>query len=221
MPDEPKDDDRKVKDVIDAVTQAELERWFGLPSFAQVEDRVANATPEEVEVDLEMQAVIERRRKATEAVDPALLASLVIREDEPERGFVFKYTIESRIPEKFGVVDEVLVARVGAPAEPREVQIPDELREDMKDVTPQALLRDLHRNEEYFDKLFEVVDLAVELRFDVSNEVRSAMATRWTVPPLEASPRVESENIVAQGRIDLRNPWTDLIPHMKNRVVRE
>src|SRR5437870_4652205 len=64
---------------IDATTQADLARWFGLPSFSEVAERPL--APE----DPEVAAVRERRAKATAAVDPALLERIRIRtEERPE-----------------------------------------------------------------------------------------------------------------------------------------
>ncbi|MEJ7603499.1 MAG: hypothetical protein WKG01_36775 [Kofleriaceae bacterium] len=146
--------DPKVKDFIDAATRAELERWFGLPSY-EVAGQKAEPSPE----DPEMVAVRERREKAIAAVDPVLLEALRARfEDGPASLIQFKESIKLRIDETVPLFDYAMVERQASIADPREVEISEELRDDLKDCTPQALLRDLHRID--FDKTFEIVDMA-------------------------------------------------------------
>lgn len=214
----PDDDDPKVKEMIDAVTQRELEKWFGLPSYTQL----AEEKPAAFEADPEVKAVIERRDRALAAVDPALLETIRLRTDaDPDRILVFDYAIETRVAETFGAVDARLVERGGAIAEPREVEISDDLKDDLRDCTPQALLRDLHRPELDFDKQFEIVDFAAEQRMDIVAEVRAAMATSWTLPDLDGSPLVESKRILAELRAERQRPWVEYLPQLRNRKVSE
>ena len=56
-----------LEDVVDAATQAELQKWFQLPSFQQVAEQAG------APVDAELEEVKQRRAKAMAAVDPALL----------------------------------------------------------------------------------------------------------------------------------------------------
>jgi hypothetical protein len=210
------DDDRKVKDLLDPATEADLARWFGMPSF----DQLAEQKPEVV--DEEMQAVIARRDKALASVDPAFVERLRVRNEErPLSLLKFEAMIDVRVDERFGTLDETMVERAASIAEPREVEISDELRDDMKDCTPQALLRDLHRAEFDFDKQFEIVDFAAEQRFDIVAEVAQAMATRWKLPELGASPLAESEAILAGARAHRRRPWTEFLPDLRRRRVSE
>src|SRR5690606_14503529 len=156
-------------------------------------------------IDEEMQAVIERRDKALAAVDPALLASIRARtQDKAETLIQFEAKIDVRVDEQFGLLDEQLIERTCAIAEPREVELPDELLDDMKECTPQALLRDLHRPEFDFDKTFEVVDVTAEQRLDIVAEVAAAMATRWKLPPLERTPAAEGVAILDGLRAERR-----------------
>ena len=106
-------------------------------------------------------------------------------------------------------------------AEPREVEISDELKDDLKECTPQALLRDLHRPELDFEKTFEVVDAAAEQRLDIVAEVATAMRTSWKLPPLSASPFVESRRLLDEARADRKKPWTEAVVGMPNRTVQE
>ena len=212
------DDDRKVKELLDPATEADLARWFSLPSFHEVAEQPKPARA----VDEEMQAVIDRRARAMASVDPAFVERLRIRNEERPRSLVrFEATIEVRVAEQFGVIDEAMAARAASIAEPREVEISDELRDDMKECTPQALLRDLHRAERDFDKQFEIVDVAADQRFDIVAEVAQAMATSWKLPALGEPPLVESEALLAGARAERRRPWTELLPALPRRRVRE
>jgi hypothetical protein len=212
-------DDRKVKEVIDAITMRELEKWFGLPSFTQLAEESPAAARE---TDPEMQAAIERRDKALAAVDPALLERIHLRTDHhPDRILVFDYSIHTHVAAEFGALDATLIERAGAITEPREVELPDELLDDLNECTPQALLRDLHRAELDFDKQFEIVDFAAEQRVDIVAVVREAMATRWTLPDFQESPLVESRRIYDELRAARRRSWLELLPQLRGRTVRE
>lgn len=212
------EDDPKVKALLDPATEADLARWFGLPSFDQLAEQ---PKPQQV-VDEEMQAVIERRDRALAAIDPTLVEALRVRHEvKPETLLKFEATIDVRVDERISKVDEALVDRAMAIAEPRQVEISDELRDDLKECTPQALLRDLHRAEFDFDKTFEIVDFAAEQRFDIVAEVATAMATSWKLPELGVSPVVESVAMLEQIRADRRRRWTEYLPSLQNRRVRE
>src|SRR6188472_588135 len=100
-------DDRKAKDVIDAATKRDLERWFGLPSFTELEEEGKQPQVQTAEMDPEVKAVIERRDKALANVDRAFLESIYARHDgRAEDIIVFEKTIDVRVAEKFGAVDE-------------------------------------------------------------------------------------------------------------------
>ena len=214
----PDDDDKRVKDLLDAATQAQLERWFGLPSFEQA----AEAQPPPAADDPEMVAARERREKALAAVDPALLDRILFRiERNPETLLGFAATIDVLIDPEMAFFDEKMADNVMTIAEPREVEISDELKDDLKECTPQALLRDLHRPETEFDKTFEIVDPTAEQRLDIVAEVASAMRTSWKLPPLGASPWVETRLLLDEVRADRRKPWVDSLKAMPNRRVRE
>ncbi len=211
------DDDPKVKQLLDPATQADLARWFSLPSFQEVAEQPAR----EQVVDEEMKAVIERRDKALANVDPALVDSLFRAEHTPDALLKFKPTIDVIVDEQFGSVDEQMIDRVGSIADPREVEISEELRDDMKECTPQALLRDLHRAELYFDKQFERSDVTEGLRVDVVAEVATAMKTSWKLTELGPSPVAEGRALLADLRAQRRSKWTDVLPTLRNRRVNE
>jgi hypothetical protein len=214
-------EDRKVKDLLDPATEADLARWFSLPSVTQLEDEGKQAAPAG---DAEMAEVVARRKKAIEAVDPRLLDEILARTDDRPNPIVFKKTIDVLIDEDFGFFDERMVDRAMTIAEPREVEIPDALIEDLKECTPQALLRDLHRVESFFDKTFEIIDAAAEQRLDIVAEVKAAMRASWKLTGIGPGTRTdldESRALLAGVRADRRRTWTDYLPLLPNRTVHE
>lgn len=213
--------DPKVKDLIDAATRADLERWFGLPSFEQLADQGISPAPppEDAKIDEEMAAVRKRRAEAIAAVDPALLEAHRRRVEPPADLLTFQASIDVRVDPTITRIDLTKIEHGHAIAEPREVEIPEPLRDDLRDCTPQALLRDLHRPELDFEKTFEIVDVSAEQRFDVVAAVAEAMATRWTLPPFGASPFQEARALILELRGDRHRPWTEI--KMPNRQVTE
>ncbi len=191
-----------LSDVVDPATRAELERWFGLPSYTELAER-----GEEPAEDPEMVAARERRETATARVDPALLESLRRRSDVellPVR-VAPKLHADRRIAR----IDLERVEQIHtAIAEPREVERPEFIEDALKEVTPQALLRDLHRSEETFDKSFEIVDMAAEQRFDIVAEVAQAMATDLRLPPLGPGGFRQGYALVQEAQRLRRTPFT-------------
>ncbi|HWU90011.1 MAG TPA: hypothetical protein VN253_22265 [Kofleriaceae bacterium] len=208
--------DQTVKQLLDAATIADLERWFGLPSFQQLAEKEEPA-PE----DPDMVAVRERRAKAIAAVDPAMVEAHRRRVESGETLIRFQATIEVRIDPSLAQLDLAMIEQKQAMAEPREVEIPDQLREDLADCTPQAVLRDLHRPETLFDKMFEVVDMAAEQRLDIVQAVDEAMRTSWKLPAFEVSPVTEGRALIAELRQDRMRSIAHLLPTFPNRRVTE
>lgn len=216
------DDDRKAKDVIDAATQRDLERWFGLPSFTQLQEEGKTAAEPSAAVDPEMAAAIARRDNALAAVDPALLEGIIARHDvKPEDVFVFEATLDVVVDQNFGAIDEALVARASSIADPREYELTEELKDDMRECTPQALLRDLHRSERDFDKTFEIFDVMEEARVDVVGQVKTAMTTSWRMPRPEAPALDEAKRIWLDVKAQRQVPWTEYLAALPHRRVRE
>lgn len=211
------DDDIKVKqlldggatldDVVDAATQRELARWFALPSF----DKVVVGQVEAGIQDPEILAVIERRAKACAAVDPVLLEAIRVRtEVEPATLLKHDYHVALRVDPSIAQFDHAMAERAYRIAEPREVELSDELKDDLRECAPQALLRDLHRPELVFEKLFEVIDYAAEQRLDIVAEVDQAMKMNLKLPPLARSPFSEEHALLVKDRANRRLPWTDI-----------
>jgi hypothetical protein len=95
-------------------------------------------------------------------------------------------------------------------AEPREIERPEPLSDDLRDLTPQALLRDLHRPELHFDKQFEVVDTIAEYRQDIAAVVAEVMTTPTGLPPPEASSFQQAHALVLELRAERHQPWTEI-----------
>jgi hypothetical protein len=212
------ENDKKVKELIDAATRAELERWFGLPSYQELADRGV-APPEPPPEDPEMVEIRKRRDAALAAVDPALIEAHRRRTDPPADLIRFKPLIDVRIDPSIALLDLAMIERQHTVAEPRERERSVELQDDLHDCTPQALLRDLHRPELEFEKTFEVVDMAAGQRLDIVAAVAEAMRTRWTLPPFGATPLQEARALLRELRNDRHAPWTDI--KIPNRTVTE
>jgi hypothetical protein len=210
-------DEKTVKELIDAATRAELERWFGLPSFTQVAEEKA-ASPDE---DPDVIAVRERRQKAIEAIDPAMLEAHRKRIEPPDWLVKERPTIELKIREDVTLLDHSMIDRGSSIADPREVEISEELRDDLRDCTPQALLRDLHRPELDFDKTFEIIDHAAEGRIDAVSIVNEVMTATYKVTP-EVSTSIfhEGREILRELRTLRLAPWSvERLAALPNRRV--
>lgn len=216
MPDDDqRDDDKKVKDL----DHAQLAKWFGLPSFDQVEDERKAARAEE---DPEVVAVRERRQKILAEIDPAFLAAIDRRLDPPDDLFQVPPPLPSRVDPTIAQFDFAMVENRAQIAEPREYERPEDIEDELHENTPQALLRDLHRVETDFEKLFEVVDIAAEQRVDAVAEVRSAMTTSWKLE-LVSAPGDELRATMAELKADREKPWADVVKtaNLPNRRVTE
>jgi hypothetical protein len=215
-------------DEIDAATRAELEKWFGLPSFAQIEEgevRVPGMPPPEA-ADPEVAAVRERRERAIAAVEPRMLDEIAARATSRATPRRERPAIELRLREHMTIADLEAAQRGGSLAEPREVELPPDMQDDLKECTPQALLRDLHRAELDFEKTFEVVDMAADQRLDIVAMVAEAMRTAWRLTAADiggASPQAEATQLIAELRAERRTPWAALwtAKPLPNRKVTE
>jgi hypothetical protein len=207
--------EQTVKQLLDAKTIAELERWFGLPSFQELAERGEPPPP-----DPELEAVLERRAKAIAAVDPALLEAHRRRTESGEDLIRFQAVIDVRVDPKMTRIDLEQVEQ-RAIAEPREVEVPFQISDDLAACTPQAILRDLHRPELYFDKVFEIVDMAAEQRFDIVAAVDEAMRTSWKLPPLGGLPAAEARTLLAELKQERMRSIAHFLPQLPNRRVTE
>jgi hypothetical protein len=213
---------RDLHDVVDELTAKELERWFGLPSFADVQEAAAKA-PEPAE-DPEIAAVRERRKQAMAAVEPALLDAIHSRTiDASDTLVTFAPKIDVHVDAGIVRLDLDMIDRRMTIAEPRHFERPMDIEDELRDNTPQALLRDLHRPEIDFDKTFEVIDMAAEQTLDPVAAVEEAMRTNWKLPPLGEPPTREVHRMLAEARGEIRAPWMNIPTRVElpNRRVSE
>jgi hypothetical protein len=207
--------DQTVKQLLDAKTIAELERWFGLPSFQELAEK--GEPPQ----DPELEAAREQRAKAIAAVDPEMLEAHRRRTERGDSLIRFQAVIDVRIDPSMALVDLSQIDRMLSIAEPREVEIPEPLRDDLNECTPQAILRDLHRPEMYFDKVFEIVDMAAEQRLDIVAAVDDAMRTSWKLPPFGGSLAAEGRALIAELKEERMRSIAHFLPQFPNRRVTE
>jgi hypothetical protein len=170
-------DDRKVKDLLDPATRADLERWFTLPSFEQLADR--GVVPEPPAQNPEVEALLKARANALATIDPELLADHIRRMDLAAEMVKPLPPLEIRADPSIARLDLSLVARRHTIAEPRDYERSSDIEDDLRDCTPQALLRDLHRPDLTFEKVFELIDPAAAQRLDGVALVEEMMATDW------------------------------------------
>ncbi|HEX4453073.1 MAG TPA: hypothetical protein VH143_19510 [Kofleriaceae bacterium] len=210
-------DGASLDSVVDATTQAELAKWFALPSV-----EVAREQGMDLPEDPELVAMREARARALAAVDPHILATVNRRiDDNTEAMIMFNAIIDIHIKTEMGCFDYSAVERQAFAIEPREREVDEDLRDEMKEVAPQALLRDLHRPEDEFEKQFEMVDPSAAQRYDIVAEVAGAMRTNWRLPPLpDITPLEEERRLLAGDRAMRRRAWWTEV-RMPNRKVSE
>jgi hypothetical protein len=210
-------DGASLDSVVDATTQAELAKWFALPSV-----EVAREQGMDLPEDPELVAYREARARALAAVDPYILETVYRRiEDNTEAMFMFDAIIDIRIKTEMGCFDYAGVERQAFAIEPREREIDEDLRDEMKEVAPQALLRDLHRPEDEFEKQFEMIDPSADQRYDIVAAVDEAMKTSWRLPPMaDVTPLEEQRRLIAADRALRRRKWWTEV-RMPNRKVSE
>jgi len=95
-------DDKKVKDLIDEATRAELERWFRLPSFEQLPDQAVKPAPTDKEA--ERLAIRKRHDDAIAAVDPAMLEAHRRRVEPLAFPFLCGRMVDLEYPQRFGPI---------------------------------------------------------------------------------------------------------------------
>ena len=204
MPDTPDSSEPTVKELLDSATRADLERWFGLPSFEQL----AEQGPAEPEEDPERAALRKRQADTIAAVDPALHEA-ILRRAEPDRPlFQPLPPISLHIDTEIVRIDVTRVEQQRVFAEPRELERPEAISDQLQERTPQALLRDLHRPELTFNKFFESTDVMAEQRVDIPAAITEALKPT-EIPIVELS-FLKIHEVMAALRADLRRPWAEL-----------
>jgi hypothetical protein len=231
----PPDDDadateRRARDVVaasdelDAETKADLARWFGLPSFEQVQEEEAaaraSAAARRPAEDAELRARLEAQARATAAIDPALVDALHGRGARIQRLLRIQPPPAPTLDPSISALDPVMLARANAVAEPRELEMAQWVAGSMSECAPQAVLRDLHRPETEFQLHLEVDPSIQSLAtpWNVFAEVRATVAARIAppLPPLPFRTAMDAYQLVVDAK---REPWSEL--KTPNRQVSE
>lgn len=154
------EDPKAHAEALDPATLAELQRWFGMPSAMDLPP--AEPTAEE----------LSRRDQAIAAVEPEFLEYMLRHETrlplmmEPAHLDVRAAEDLKTIPERFEVASKI--------GEPREIELSYLLYDDLKETVPQALLRDLHRPEQYFGKYYELTQVSEGIP-DIRRDIAAAI----------------------------------------------
>lgn len=217
-----RDQSQPLDQFVDAATAAQLERWFGLPSFTQVEEGEVELQQE----DPEVAAVRERRKRVASEIDPVLLAEIEQRHIPPDDLIKFTATLEP-IDTTIGLVDTSYVDSSGTIAEERLYEQPEDIQEVLRENTPQALLRDLHRLEEDYDRPRGGFDEYDEdqpppepLLVDVASKIDEVMALRFGFEPHVAP---DMRQLSGEYRSEIMKSWVETANSgtLYNRRVRE
>lgn len=217
--------DQKVKALVEDPTMiAQLEAWFGRPSFAQVEAGEVSAPAGEA-IDPEVQALQDRRKRVLDEVDKKLLASIESRITPPDDLIKFTATIEPR--DKAIALFDTTFSENRAIAEERWYERPEDIRDALEENAPQALLRDLHRPETDFDRNsgnefenFEDEPPREPLIPDVAKQIDEVFRERYKLQPVEIP---DMSTLLADSRFEIRSRWTDILQRARliNRRVTE
>ena len=197
--------DQTVKQLIDSGTRADLERWFGVPSYEALAERGIHPEPPADEP-----RYAERRKRqdaAIAAVDPALVEAH--RRRTERMADALKPTLEGTLQIDPGIMqlDTAMIAQQSAIAVPRDRVRPADLEDELSTNTPQALLRDLHRPELDFVKQFERVDPLAGCRIDIAANVDEVMATSTRLPPPAMTLFAEGYALLQALRAERKQPW--------------
>lgn len=220
-----RDPSQPLDQFVDAATAAQLERWFGLPSFAQVESGEVEGVPVEENPDDEFAEIRERRRKLLADVDHALLERIEQRHTPRDGLFQFAPSIDP-ITVTLSVFDAAYAESRATISDERNYERPDYVIEALAENAPQALLRDLHRLDVDFTRTKDD-DWDMEERpapepflVDLVAQIDELMAKRFHLEPV-ATPDVA--HLMDDMRSEINQSWVDIANsgRLYNRRVTE
>jgi hypothetical protein len=209
--------EKKVKELIDGATRAELARWFGLPSYEALAEQ--GVRPEPPAEDPKFAARRKRQDTALAAIDPALVEAHRRRTEGLADTIKPPLEVTLHVDPSIMQLDMAMIAQRGAIAEPRDFVRPPDLEDALPDCTPQALLRDLHRPELHFSKDFQRVDLMESYRIDIAASIDEVMATSTKLPPPPMPLFDEGYALLQELRAERKQPWINI--EMPRRRVTE
>jgi len=193
---------------MDPATMMQLAKWFDLPSFAQVEEQ-EEAVRAAAETKSGTQKVLETRASAMANIEPWFLAAL---DGRRAAGAALRQipTRDTRWDRRMLAFDESRIPPAYQPDDYPETHVPPALIKDLKDCTPQAFLRDLHRpDKDFYIRLEPAFEDAGEPEApDPMGPIRETIRTDYRVGVV--APAVTT---MASGIADLRTilarPWAD------------
>jgi hypothetical protein len=215
LPDEPRAKDiAKAKTTadlderLDPATVAQLAAWFGLPSVEQLQEE-EEARAREAEENDPYRERNERQARVAADVDPAMINRL---ERWKRAGDAMKTELGppiEPIPDPTIVRhDHAFADRLGVIGDEREVNRPQWIDDALSTSTPQAILRDLHRPELDFYRVYTRQDPVPTLT-ERTAEIRTIACADYQVRP---QPRVWATTFEAFAEIRFwkRANWAEL-----------
>lgn len=206
---------RVPEEELDPATIAQLAAWFGAPLPAQE----AGPRPGFGE-DPEIREVRERRQRAAALVDPEFLARFESKPAEAQALIRLPESLRLSIEERPLAKLDMDAWNLALSPEIREHERPDDISDALQERTPQALLRDLHRPEMYWQITMKPRSLGVDTggtrgRARVAAAIQTRYAFHRGEMPL-------ATRLAAAGMADLRSrlaePWENAyVPPEKRR----
>jgi hypothetical protein len=197
---------------LDPATIAQLAAWFGAPAPGVVP---AGAAPEAKRGE----DAAARRARALEAVDPGFVAALQARWSQGEA--LLRVTAPLARPRRAASKFDLAVWNLRLGDEPREFERPEHINETLKEPTPQAILRDLHRTEQQWPKRLLPEDLGLDVaglrtRAKIDAILSTSYFVRIDDEPIPARIMADAS---AELRARLGEPWEDsYVPPEKRRA---
>lgn len=190
---------------LDPSELAELSQWFAKPSRVVVEER-QRALDEDPDLAKEFDQRQVRVAEASKAIEPRMIALL-----DRHRAAVDRYTRPIEPPPS--VLDESIL-KVRPPdaestiADSREYIRDDEIEHALSQAVPQAVLRDLYRDETQFDLRFTNPFFEDEVPEDPWLQLRAAVRERHAMPVPLATFAV-GEAAQREFRVLIAGSWAD------------
>src|SRR5262245_56112776 len=132
----PETEDKKVKELLDSATRADLERWFSLPSFEQLAEQGVQPAPPPAD-DPQFAEIRKLQETVSAHVDPALLAAIHRRTEPPLAVLQPRPDVRLYVDPDIACFDEAMVARQSSIADPREMTRPYDLEDTLRESAPQ------------------------------------------------------------------------------------
>lgn len=202
------------REELDPETVAQLAAWFGAPVATPA---AATARPEGSRSKREEAAL--RRQRALDAVDRGFLADLESKWTQGDA--LLRVTRPLGQPRRAPSRFDLDVWNLQASGELREAERPEDISDALKDPTPQAVLRDLHRPDQQWPLRLLPEDLGMDVagtrtRSRIDTALRTKYVVRMDDEPIPA--RLILEDMGAL-RAHLDEPWESFyVPPEKRRA---